>query len=184
LRYNRENTDTKLFFITTPNHEKPMNFFDLVFSILIFIFLFISFSRGSLKEFLSTFGFVIGYLSAERFHGRYMSITLQYVQDYDRAKIITYLAIFAVGLIIGIILTTLVRLMTASQRPNIPSRILACFLGLLKGVLVCLAIYFVVEGYIPSYLDALHNSAYTPWLQQFKKLISGTNFAIIQNILV
>ena len=159
-----------------------MNFFDLIFSILILVFLFISFSRGSLKEFLSTFGIVIGYLSAERFHERYLNITLQYIQDYAQAKIITYLAIFAVGLIIGMILTTLVRLMTTNQRPNVPSRILAGFLGLLKGVLVCLAIYFVVEGYVPSYLDDLHNSAYTPWLQQFRNLINGINFALIQNI--
>ncbi|MBT3225852.1 MAG: CvpA family protein [Deltaproteobacteria bacterium] len=161
-----------------------MNFFDLVFSIFILFFFFLGFSRGSLKELLSTFGIIIGYFGAERFHERYMGITLQYIQDYSQAKVITYLAIFAIGLIIGFILSTLVRMITASQRPNIPSRILASFLGLFKGVLICLAIYFVVEGYIPSYLDDLYNSAYTPWLQQFRKLINGINFALIQNILV
>ncbi len=160
-----------------------MNFFDLVFSILILFFLFLSFSRGSLKELLSTFGIVIGYFSAEKFYERYLGITLQYIQDYSQAKVITYLAIFAIGLFIGIILSTLVRMMTDNQRPNFPSRILASFLGLLKGVLICLAIYFVVEGYIPSYMDDLYNSAYTPWFQQFRKLIHGINFALIQNIL-
>lgn len=160
-----------------------MNFFDLVFSIIILFFFFLSFSRGSLKELLSTFGIIIGYFGAERLHERYLGITLQYIQDYSQAKVITYLAIFAAGLIIGIVLSTLFRLMTGGERPNFPSRILASFLGLLKGVLICLAIYFVVEGYIPSYMDDLYNSTYTPWLQQFRKLINGINFALIQNIL-
>ncbi len=161
-----------------------MNFFDLIFSILIIVFLLLSFSKGSLRELLSTIGIVIGYVAAEQFHERYLSITLQYIENYAQAKVITYLAIFAVGLIIGIILSTLVRLMSVGQRPNIPSRILAGLMGLLKGVLVCLAIYFVVEGYIPSYMDDLYNSAYTPWFQQFRKLINGINFALIQNIIV
>ncbi|MBU2645930.1 CvpA family protein [bacterium] len=160
-----------------------MNFFDLIFTILILIFLVLGFSKGSFRELLSTIGIVIGYVGAEQFHERYLGITLQYIQNYAQAKVITYLAIFAVGLVIGFILSTLVRLMSSSQRPSFPSRILAGFLGLLKGVLICLAIYFVVEGYIPSYMDDLYNSAYTPWLQHFRKLINGINFALIQNIL-
>jgi len=162
-----------------------MNFFDLIFSILILVFIALGFSNGSLRELLSTVGIIIGYVGAEQFHERYMGITLQYLDNYAQAKVITYLAIFAVGLVIGIILSTLVRLMSAAgQRPNLPSRILAALMGLLKGVLVCLAIYFVIEGYIPSYLDDLYNSTYTPWLQELRKLLNGINFAFIQNIVV
>ncbi len=133
---------------------------------------------------LSTFGIVIGYFGAEQFHLRYLGITQQYIENDAQAKVVTYLAIFAVGLVVGIILSTLVRLMSAGQRPNIPSRILAGLMGFAKGILVCLVIYFVIEGYIPSYLDDLYNSSYTPWLQEFRKLINGINFALIQNILV
>lgn len=161
-----------------------MNFFDLVFSILILIFIALGFSKGSLRELLSAFGIVIGYFGAEQFHERYLGITQQYIENSAQAKVVTYLAIFAVGLVVGIILSTLVRLMSAGQRPNVPSRILAGLMGLAKGILVCLVIYFVIEGYIPSYLDDLYNSSYTPWLQEFRKLINGINFALIQNILV
>lgn len=159
-----------------------MNFFDLVFTILILVFIGLGFSNGSLRELLSTIGIVIGYVGAEQFHERYLGITLQYISNYGQAKVITYLAIFAAGLVVGIILSTLVRLMSAGQRPNIPSRILAGLLGCAKGVLICLAIYFVIEGYVPSYLDDLYNSSYTPWLQEFRRLINGINFALIQYI--
>lgn len=162
-----------------------MNFFDLIFSFLILIFIALGFSNGSLRELLATFGIVIGYFGAEQFHERYLGITMQYIENYSQAKVVTYLAIFAVGLVIGIILSTLVRMLSAAgQRPNLPSRILAALMGLVKGVLICLAIYFVIEGYVPSYLDDLYNSSYTPWLQEFRKLINGINFALIQNILV
>lgn len=162
-----------------------MNFFDLIFSILILIFIALGFSNGSLRELLSTLGIVIGYVGAEQFHERYLGITLQYIENYAQAKVITYLAILAIGLVIGIILSTIVRLMSsAGQRPAFPSRILGSMMGLIKGVLVCLAIFFVIEGYIPSYLDDLYNSSYTPWLQEFRKLINGINFALIQNIIV
>jgi hypothetical protein len=53
---------------------------------------------------------------------------------------------------------------------------------LTKGLLICLLVFFIVEGYIPSYLDDLYNSFYSPWLQNIRHFINGINFALIDSI--
>jgi len=157
-----------------------MNFFDIVFAIIIIGFALLSFTRGSLRELLSTLGIVLGYFGAEKYHERYMEIALQYLPDFQQAKIVTYLTLFAAGVLAGIILSTIIRiLLVASQRPAFPSRILGMMLGLLKGILICQAIYFVVDGNIPSYTDDLYNSFFTPWLLEFKNALNGINFAFM-----
>lgn len=157
-----------------------MNFFDIVFAIIIVGFAILSFTRGSLRELLSTIGIVLGYFGAEKYHERYLDIALQYLPHFQQAKMITYLVIFAAGVLLGIVLSSVVRLLlVTSQRPAFPSRILGMLLGLVKGILICLAVYFIVDGYIPSYADDLYNSFFTPWLLEFKNVMNGINFAFI-----
>ncbi len=154
-----------------------MNFFDIVFSVVTLGFVLLSFTRGSLRELLSTLGIVLGYFGAEGFHERYLSLTLQYVNDYGQAKIITYLAIFAAGIVAGTLLSAAIKILLAAQRPNMSSRILGGMLGFIKGLLVCLVIFFIVEGYVPSYVDDLYNSFFTPWLQDIRNIVNGINLA-------
>ena len=158
-----------------------MNFFDIVFTLIIVVFFLFSFSRGSLRALLSAIGIGLGYLLADRFHERYVSITLQYLADHAQAKIVTYLALFAIGLIIGILLSAVVRVFFSFQNPALPSRVLGGLLGILVGSLFCLLILFVVEQYLPSFADDLSASFYTPWLKNIEEIISGINFAFISN---
>jgi len=158
-----------------------MNFFDIIFTLIIIVFFLFSFSRGSLRALLSAVGIGLGYLVAERFHERYVGITLQYLSDYAQAKIVTYLALFAIGIIIGILLSAIIRIMYSLQNPTFPSRVLGGLLGILMGSLVCLLILFVVEEYLPSFSDDLSLSFYTPWLKNIKEIISGINFAFFSN---
>lgn len=159
-----------------------MNFFDIIFTLIIVVFFLFSFSRGSLRALLSAVGVGLGYLLADRFHERYVSITLQYLSDYGQAKIVTYLALFVIGIIIGVLLSAVVRIFfTSFQNPALPSRILGGLLGILIGSLFCLLILFVVEQYLPSFADDLVASFYTPWLKTIEEIISGINFAFISN---
>lgn len=158
-----------------------MNFFDIVFTVIIFIFFAFSFSSGSLRALLSVFGIGFGYLLADGFHERYVGTTLQYLNDYAQAKIVTYLALFAIGIIIAVLLSAVVRVMFSFQSPTLPSRILGGLLGILMGTLVCLLILFVVEEYIPSFTDDLLVSYYTPILKSIKEVISGINFAFLSS---
>lgn len=161
-----------------------MNFFDIVFSIIIITFFILSTSRGALREIISAFSIIFGYYAAERFHTKYMSITLKHLNDPSQAKIVTYLAIFAGSVLIGFLLSSLIKAMISFKRPTFLSRMIGGVLGLTKGLLICLLIYFVVEGYIPSYLDDLYNSFYTPWLQNIRGVINGINLAFIDTIIL
>ncbi|MCG8333638.1 MAG: CvpA family protein [Proteobacteria bacterium] len=159
-----------------------MNFFDIVFSIVVLVFVVISSSRGALREIISTFSIVFGYYAAERFHQKYMSITLNYLSNNSQAKIVTYFAIFAIVILAGFLLSTLIKALISFKRPTVFSRTIGGLLGLTKGMLVCLLVFFIVEGYIPSYLDDLYNSFYAPWLQNIRGFINGINFALIDSI--
>jgi len=159
-----------------------MNFFDIVFAVILIFFFLLSTSRGSLREILSTLGIVAGYFAAERFHPKYMKFTLQYLSNVSQAKIVTYMAIFAACIISGLVLSTIVKILFSFKRPTMSSRMLGGVLGLIKGVLICLLIFFVVEGYIPSYADDLRNSFFTPWFQNLRNLINGINLALINTI--
>lgn len=156
-----------------------MNFFDILFSVVIIGFLLFGFVRGSFREFLSFIGVALGYLGAERFHEQYVNITLQYINDIALAKIFTYFALFVAGIIIGIILSTLIKILISFQHPTFPSRILGALIGSLKGVLICLLILFLVEGFVPSFADELFSSFLTPWLKNVKDLMHGINIAFI-----
>lgn len=159
-----------------------MNFFDILFSITIVFFLVLSVSRGGLREFISTFSIVFGYYAAEKFHPKYMSTTLNYLNNVSQAKIVTYFAIFAAIVLVGMVLSSLIKVLISFKRPTFVSRLIGGLLGLTKGLLICLLVFFIVEGYIPSYLDDLYNSFYSPWLQNIRHFINGINFALIDSI--
>jgi membrane protein required for colicin V production len=159
-----------------------MNFFDIIFSLIIIIFIFLGASKGAFREFISTLGIILGYYAAERFHTRYMGFTLEYVSNDAQARVVTYFAIFAAFVLAGIILSSLVKAFISFKRPTLLSRVFGALLGLTKALLICLLIFFIVEGYISSYLDDLYNSLYTPWLQNLRSLVNGIKFAFIDNI--
>lgn len=159
-----------------------MNFFDIVFALIILFFIVLSASRGALRELLSTLGIIVGYFAAERFYPKYMNITLEYITNVSQAKIITYFSIFAICIIAGFILSILVKALLSFKRPSLFSRLSASVMGLIKGLLICLLIFFVVEGYIPSYLDDLYASFFTPWFQELRNFINGINFALLDSI--
>ena len=156
-----------------------MNFFDIVFTIIIVGFFVLSASRGVLREFISTFSIVFGYYAAEKYYLKYMNITLKYLSDNSQARIVTYFAIFAAIVLAGFLLSSLVKMMISFKRPTFLSRSIGGLLGLTKALMICLLIFFIVEGYIPSYLDDLYKSFYTPWLQNIRGFINGINFAQI-----
>ena len=159
-----------------------MNFFDIVFTVIIIFFVVLSASRGVLREFISTFSIVFGYYAAEKFYPKYMNLTINYVGNGPQAKIVTYFAIFAVIVLIGFVLSSLIKMLISFKRPTFFSRLIGGLFGLTKGFLICLLIFFIVEGYIPSYLDDLYKSFYTPWLQNIRGFINGINFALIDTI--
>ncbi len=159
-----------------------MNFFDIVFAVIIIFFVLLSSSRGSLPEFLSTLGIVAGYFAAERFHLKYINFSLQYMSNVSHAKAVTFFAIFIAFVVAGVILASIANVIFSFKRPTYTSRFLGGLMGLLKGLLVCLLIFFIVEGYVPSYTDDLYNSAFSPWLRGLRNLINGINLALIDNI--
>ncbi len=157
-----------------------MNFFDLVFSLLIVGFLLFGFFKGSLRAIFSTLGLAIGYIGAERFYLQYKSITQQYIENSDQAEIITYLTILAAGIVIGMALSTLVGVLLVFQRPSFYSRILGGILGLMKGVLICLLIFSLIY-YFPAFSDDLNASLFSPWFLEFKDWMNGIIFALISD---
>jgi membrane protein required for colicin V production len=154
-----------------------MNFFDLIFSVILIGFLVISFFRGFFKELLSSLGVVAGYLAAEAFHERYWHLVQPILQNVDQAKMITYFGIFAIGNLLGGLLSIFFRLFYPGGQPSFFSRIPGGFLGLLKATVICLVIFHIVMQYIPSFSDDLQASFFFPWFLYLKNLAGGINLA-------
>jgi uncharacterized membrane protein required for colicin V production len=159
-----------------------MNFFDLIFAIILVSFLVISFFRGSLREFLSTFSVAGGYLAAEAFHQRYLYLVQPIVQNPHQAKMVTYLGIFAIGILLGVSLSIFFRLFYASGQLSFSSRVLGGFFGLVKATAVCLIIFHLVIHHIPSFADDLQASFFFPWLLNLKNLADGINLAFLTTV--
>ncbi|PCI23967.1 MAG: hypothetical protein COB67_12140 [SAR324 cluster bacterium] len=154
-----------------------MNFFDLFFSILLTVFILQGLVLGTLRVLLTTFGILSGFLLAEYGYEQYYDLSLQYLNGVEQAKIVTYLVLFGFGALLGKLFAMIVKTLRPPIPPSPFSRVIALFLGLLKGGCICLLIFFIVKGYIPSFVDDLDASFFTPWFQTIRELISGTKFA-------
>ena len=151
-----------------------MNFFDIVFTVIFVIFIGLGFKRGILGEILSAFGFVTGYLAAEQYYRQFLHYTANYIGDPTYAKIITYIAIFFFGAVLGIALSSLARILFGSSDPYFASRVLGGGLGLAKGILIALVIVFIVQNWLKaSFGDDLDRSFYIPQLIEIKRFVMG-----------
>ena len=149
-----------------------MNFFDIVFSLIFIALIGLGIKKGVLREILSAFGFVAGYLAAERYYRELFIHLLNYIDDQTYAKIITFVAIFFFGAAIGITLSSLARVLFDSNGPTFASRIAGGGLGFVKGAFVALVVILVVQAiFLHSFGDDLNRSFYAPRLFEFKSLI-------------
>ena len=133
------------------------NIFDVSVLGLLAVFMAISMMRGAMREVISLVGLLAGVLAARWFHGAVADWISPLISHDDYARMIAYGALLVAGLLAG----SLIGGFTTSLRriqPGLISRLLGGMVGLAKGLVVCLALIWIVENYIPGLRDEMSDS--------------------------
>lgn len=134
-----------------------MNILDLVFAVVLVVFFLMSFMGGTLRETISVLGLVAGIVAAHWFHEDLAGLLAPLIPERHIAGLLAYVGIVVVGLLGGIFFSGMGDFY-GNDRPSLGSRLFAGALGLLKGTAVCVALYWVIDAYLPPLRDELAES--------------------------
>ena len=139
------------------------NLFDLVFLVILAGFGLIGTMRGVLKEALSLLGLAAGFWAGLRFHADAGSALVPIVRDDNLAELLAFLLMLAAGYLVGTFLGGM-RDNAARSRGTVDYAG-SLVLGLLKGLVVCLSLYWVVDNYVPQFQGPLGDAMSAPRLE-------------------
>lgn len=131
-----------------------VNILDLIFAVVLALFFLMSFMGGTLREAISVLGLLAGVTAAHWFHEDLAALLAPLIPDRQAAGLLSYVGIVVVGLLGGIFFSGMGDFYS-NDRPSLGSRLFAGALGLVKGVAVCLALYWVIDAYLPPLRDEL-----------------------------
>jgi uncharacterized membrane protein required for colicin V production len=140
------------------------NLFDLVFLVILAGFGMIGTMRGALKEALSLIGLAAGFWGGLKFHADAGAVLGPVVRDESLAELLAFLLILGVGYLVGTFLGGM-RDHSAARARGFLDYAIALALGLVKGVIICLALYWVVDTHIPPFQDSLAQAMSAPRLE-------------------
>lgn len=153
-----------------------MNVLDFIFVVLIAVFFLMSFFRGTLREGISVLGLAAGFVAAHWFHQSLANVIEPLMPDRQWAELVAYVGIIALGFLAGVFFSGMGDLYS-HERPTMGSRIFAGLMGLIKGVALALAVYWVIEYHIPPLQDELYDSQVGEGLNRLFELLA--DFRII-----
>ncbi|MDH5560990.1 MAG: CvpA family protein [Deltaproteobacteria bacterium] len=154
-----------------------MNFFDIIFTIILLSFIFFGIKNGVISESLKLLGFFIGFVAAELYYIQLFNYLLPFISNVLYAKALTYGIIFFIGIAFSYILTFLAKILFVVHLFTVKNKLLGAVLGSFRGTVICMVLFFFVRTLIYSYVDDLESSKYYPFLDYLHDLVIGFNFA-------
>jgi len=133
------------------------NFFDVVFVGLLALFFLLSYMRGMVKELFTLMGLVLGFMAGTWYAGALAGQLRPMLPDQEIADLLSFLLIMLGCYFLGIFLGGVSDFFR--QEPIGPfSRIMGGVIGLAKGLVMSLAVYWVIVNYIPSFQHTMSES--------------------------
>jgi len=134
-----------------------INFFDAVFLGLLLIFFLLSYLRGMVKELFTLLGLVVGFMAGTWYAGALAVHLRPMLPDQEIADLLSFLLIMLGCYFMGIFLGGMSDFFR--QEPMGPfSRMMGGIIGLAKGLVMSLTVYWVIVNYIPSFQNAMAES--------------------------
>lgn len=149
-----------------------VNLFDVVFLVILVGFTLLGPVRGALKEGLSLIGLAIGYWAALSFHESAGDALVPIVQDGDLAGVLAFLLILGAGYLAGTFLGGATDSMT-TRAAGMGAALIAAAIGLVKGLIICTSLLWLVQAHIPPFQDELAASASGPYLERLLDWAEG-----------
>ncbi len=151
-----------------------LNLLDIIFAGMVAGFALLGAMRSAVRELLSLLGLGAGFVAGSRFYGVLADQVEAVVPDRQLAELAAFLAFLLGGYFIGVFLSSLGE--AAPGRAISPfNRTLAAGLGLVKGVVACVALYWMIEAFIPPFQDELAESRLGQELARVLAYLSGFN---------
>ena len=150
-----------------------MNFFDIIFIVILIVLFIFAIRKGALRELFSLLGCFAGYVAAEKYFMSYYHHLLPFISNQLYAKVTTFILLFLLGLIVGGLLSWLSKAMFSNRSPVLLSRFIAGGFSIAKSVLIAFVIIFVVQSSFQNMLgDDLIRSFLFPTLFKIKGFVS------------
>lgn len=137
-----------------------INLFDAIVFVILVAFMLLSYVRGATRELLSLVGLVIGYWAGLKFHQDLGGMLEPIVQDLQLAELLSFVMILVAGYLVG----AFVGGFREGRPRGLLNHLIGGGVGVLKGLVVSLALYWVVIAYVPPFQDELAASRSAPYL--------------------
>ena len=141
--------------------------FDIVvFSILGLSFI-LSLFKGFIKEIFSLFSILGGYLMATNYQIAFSKIIFETISSKPIAKLIAFVSIYILTAIVISLMGRVFRSMLLSaSKLSLFDRLIGGFLGLLKGVVIVLALTLPISFFPNIYQNLTKDSQSAPYLEK------------------
>lgn len=152
-----------------------LNSFDILITIILVVSLVYSVFRGMVSEIFAFLAYIGGYLMAVNYQGEMIKLLGGLIPNPTFTKLISFISIFAVTVVVISLMGWGIRKLIHST-PGLSGmdRFLGGACGLLKGVVIAVALLFVL-GLFPDYQKkALYGSKLAPLVQTARNVLSNT----------
>jgi len=152
-----------------------LNTFDILITIILVVSLVYSVFRGMVSEIFAFLAYIGGYLMAVNYQGEMIKLLGGLIPNPTFTKLISFISIFALTVVVISLMGWGIRKLIHST-PGLSGmdRFLGGACGLLKGVVIAVALLFVL-GLFPDYQKkALYGSQLAPLVQTARNILSNT----------
>lgn len=140
-----------------------MNLFDLIFLALLAIFTLLSYLRGMLQEIFTLIGLFGGFLVASWYSSDLADLISPLIPDSSISELLSFGLILLLGYYMSIFLGGMSDLFHNEPESGL-ARLGGGAIGFCKGLTLCLAVYWIVSHYIPSFQPELAQSWMGDWM--------------------
>lgn len=133
------------------------NFLDIIFLILLASFTLLSYVKGAIRELFGFLGLVGGYVAAHWYASSLSVMVEPLLPDANGAELLSFAVIMMAGYFVGNFLGGFSDLFRNSPEGPL-SRLVGGGIGFFKGLVLALALYSIIENYIPAFQDEMADS--------------------------
>jgi len=152
-----------------------LNTFDIVITIILSVSLVYSVFKGMVREIFSLLAYIGGYLMAVKYQGELIKILDGIIPNPTFTKLICFIVIFALTVVVVTLMGWGIRTLIHST-PGLSGmdRFLGGAFGLLRGVVIAVALLFVLGLFPDLQKKALYGSKLIPHIQMASNILSNT----------
>jgi membrane protein required for colicin V production len=151
-----------------------INLFDVVFVIILLAFSLLAYLRGVVRELLVLLGLVGGFLAATHYSHALAAQLNPLLQDASASELLAFVLLMVAGYLLGIFLAGFSDMFRRSPQGPL-SQLAGGAVGFAKGVVVSLALVWLVNVHLTTFKGELAGSAIGHWLGSLLAYLTRAN---------